>query len=178
MFAKTNRSIVWVMIITLVGILLFSALPALAYGLPVNVAGREVSLGRNCDLDSNPATPDVCGVTFVGWTTNSSSWVKLPGNGQGLSNVTVNYSGKADFGKVVYLKGGSYAIVFKAGTKLSGKITGGQVAWPDKGSDSGCGTNVGVVDAQLSGSATTFKGCLHDLPLFTVIPPKIWGVFQ
>jgi hypothetical protein len=51
--------------------------------------------------------------------------------------------------------------------------------WPASVSDNiGCGPGVATVALELTGDASYFSGCLHDLPAGSVIPPKIWGTLQ
>jgi hypothetical protein len=149
---------------------------------PVNVSGYENFLGTT--INSQPAT---CGVNFSGWTggggQSPGSWVSLPGNGKGLWNATVNYSGKAAFGRQVTVKGGSFNLLFTSGRTVLGKVTGGTVRWPARGLGIGCGRNVAVISVSISyrfGAVGTgsFRGCLHDLPAGSVLPPKFWGTLQ
>jgi hypothetical protein len=161
-------------------ILALTSQPALAQ-LNVYVSGYEVFLGVTCTINNEPAT---CGVQFSGWTGGSGQvaggWTSFPGNGEGYWTANVNYSGKAGFGNTATLLGGSWELLFRNGTVFKGTVSAGAVTWPAQNSDIGCGTNVATITATLAvkGDGTaTFAGCLHDLPVFTVIPPKIWGSF-
>jgi hypothetical protein len=82
----------------------------------------------------------------------------------------------------VNLQAGRFDLLFKSHQTLTGKVTGGTVQWPESQSDTslGCGTYVGRVTVFLTinGHPHTFDGCLHDLPVGTVIPPKIWGTLH
>jgi hypothetical protein len=151
---------------------------------PVTVSGYEYLPGSSCTIGGRPAT---CGVNFGGWTGGggpvAGGWTRFPGNGKGLWNATVNYRGKAAFAQQVVVLGGSFNLLFSNGKTVLGKVTGGTVAWPARGSNSGCGTNVAAVSVSISyrfgavGSGS-FRGCLHDLPVGSVLPPKIWGTLQ
>lgn len=162
-------------------ILAFASQPARAES-NVNVSGYEVFLGVPCTINNEPAT---CGVQFGGWTGGAGAvpggWTRLPGNGQGFWTANVNYSGKAGFGNTATLLGGSWELFFTNRTVVRGTVSSGTVQWPAQNDDIGCGTNVAKITATLAvkdGGAATFAGCLHDLPVFTVIPPKIWGAFE
>jgi hypothetical protein len=148
----------------------------------VNVSGYEVFLGVTCTINNEPAT---CGVQFGGWTGGGGAvadgWTRFPGNGQGFWTANINYSGKAGFGNTATLVGGSWELFFTNRTVVRGTVSSGSVHWPAQNGDIGCGTNVAKITATLAvkdtGSAT-FAGCLHDLPVLTVLPPKIWGAFE
>jgi hypothetical protein len=156
---------------------------ASAAPLPVNVSGYEFLLGTSCTIGT-------CGVEFGGWTGGSgqvaNGWTPFPGTGQGLWKASVNYTGKAMFGDgvhvhVVDVVGGSFDLLFTNGTTVLGAVPHGTVTWPPSGSgDIGCGVGVAVVSVNVTFTRGamgpgSFKGCLHDLPAGSVIPPKIWG---
>ena len=151
---------------------------------PVNVSGYEYLVGTSCTIDGRPAT---CGVNFGGWTGGrgqvADGWVRFPGSGKALWNATVNYRGKAAFAHRVIVLGGNFNLLFTDGRTVLGRVTGGTVAWPARGNNIGCGTNVAVVLVSISyrfGAVGTgsFQGCLHDLPAGSVLPPRIWGTLQ
>ena len=148
---------------------------------PVKVSGYEYLLGSSCTIDGQPAT---CGVEFGGWTGGRgpvpNGWTPFPGNGNGLWKATVDYAGRAAFGRQVDVLGGSFDLMFTSGKTVSGKVTGGTVTWPAAGQSTDCGTEVAEVSVSIKYTAGapgtgSFKGCLHDLPAGSVIPPKIWG---
>lgn len=155
-------------------------LAAMPPGSPsVNLSGYEFLLGTTCTIGTLSGK---CGVSFVGWTGGSGAkpngWTPLPGNHQGLWEATVNYTGAPNFNASVNVVSGTFDVLFKNRTKISGTVTGGTVEWPaDQTTDIGCGDGVATVNLSLStgGGPTNFQGCLHDLPAGTVIPPKIWG---
>lgn len=143
----------------------------------LNLSGYEFLLGSSCTIDGIPGT---CGVEFGGWTGGSgpgaNGWTRFPGNRRGLWAATINYTGSANFGSTVIVTSGSFDVLFKQGRTISGVVTGGTVIWPiDENTDAGCGAGVANVALTLSGGASSFAGCLHDLPAGTVIPPTIWG---
>jgi hypothetical protein len=157
---------------------------ASAAPLPVNLSGYEFLLGTSCTINGQSAT---CGVAFGGWTGGrgrvSTGWTPFPGTDEGLWKATVDYIGKVEFGGKVELVGGSFDVLFTNGTTLSGKVTGGTVTWPHAGESTACGTDVALltVNVAFRGAITgsgLFRGCLHDLPAGTVIPPKIWGTLE
>ena len=147
---------------------------------PVNVSGYEYLLGTSCTIDGQPAT---CDVKFGGWTGGdgqaANGWTPFPGNDEGLWKATVNYTGKAAFGREVDVVGGSFDLLFTNGKTVLGKVTGGTAA----GQSTVCGTDVAVVSLRVryrvgAAGRGLFRGCLHDLPAGTIIPPKIWGALQ
>jgi hypothetical protein len=166
--------------------LIFGLTTASAAPLPVNISGYEFLLGTNCTINGQPGT---CNVQFGGWTGGTGQvadgWTPFPGTDQGLWKATVNYTGKAEFGGQVDLVSGRFDLLFTNGTTVFGKVTGGTVTWPAAGESTVCGTDVAVVSVNVTftsrGAAAgsgSFRGCLHDLPAGSVIPPKIWGTVQ
>jgi hypothetical protein len=155
--------------------------------LTLNVSGYELFPGIDCTLDNEPAT---CGVTFGGWTGGSGAvaggWTRFPGNRHGFWAVTLDRQGTAAFGSIVNILSGTLTLALKAdGTflLLSGSVSDGIVKWPPQGGTLGCGIDVALVDVNLQittlGNApATFKGCLHDLPAGSIIPPPIWGTLM
>jgi len=173
-----NPLVVVVLAITILAL----AFPVVAGAqLPVNLSGYEFLLGRHCTIAGQPAK---CNVQFGGWTGGNgpvtNGWKPFPGNEKGLWKVKISYIGTADFGKVVSIVNGSFDVLFKTGKVVSGTVTNGSVEWPsDADTDIGCGDGVAKVSATLgSGGASSFVGCLHDLPAGSVIPPRIWGTLQ
>lgn len=158
---------------------------ASAAPLPVNLSGYEFLLGTSCTINGQSAT---CGVAFGGWTGGrggpiANGWTPFPGNDEGLWKATVNYVGKPEFGGHVELVGGSFDVLFTNGTTVTGKVTGGSVMWPPVGQGIGCGADIALISVSVAfrGVATgsgLFRGCLHDLPAGSVIPPKIWGTLE
>jgi len=151
---------------------------------PVNVSGYEYLLGTSCTIDGQPAT---CGVQFGGWTGGRgqvpNGWRPFPGNGRGLWKATVNYTGRAAFGRQVEVLGGSFDLLFTTGRRVAGNVTGGTVKWPAAGQSTVCGLEVARVTVNIRYTAGapgrgSFDGCLHDLPAGSVIPPKIWGTLS
>jgi len=144
----------------------------------VDLSGYEFRLGRDCTIDGLPAK---CDVQFGGWTGGggpvAGGWTPFPGDDKGLWKAKVNYRGTVDFNSKVDILSGSFDVLFKNGSTVSGTVTGGTVEWPIEGDNIGCGTDVATVSVSLTtkGGSTVFAGCLHDLPAGTVIPPKIWG---
>ena len=157
---------------------------ALADLLPARVSGYEYFIGTSCTIDSQPA---ICDVQFGGWTGSggqvADGWRAFPGNGQGVWTATVDYKGKARFGGQVTLLGGNFHLLFTDGKAVLGRVTGGTIIWPVRGQSTVCGTDVAVVSMNVryrvgATGLGLFKGCLHDLPAGSVIPPKIWGRLQ
>jgi len=145
--------------------------------LSSNLSGYEFFPGSACTVAGQPAK---CNVEFGGWTEGSgqaaTGWTAFPGDGEGLWNVNLSYTGTPEFGGEVTLVSGSYSVLFKTGRTVSGTVTGGTVVWPaNAGASSSCGAGVAVVTVCLSGGASSFEGCLHDLPAGSAIPPEIWG---
>ncbi len=155
---------------------------ALAAGVPVNVSGFEYAPGSSCNLAGAAAT---CGVQFGGWTGGNgpvaNGWTSFPGNGLGLWKANVNYLGRAAFGASVTLVGGSFDVMFVNGFTVRGVVSNGSVKWPaTQFTDIGCG--MGVAKAQVNVIYTrgsfgqgSFQACLRDLPVGSVVPPRIWG---
>jgi hypothetical protein len=161
-----------------------SVVPALADLLPVRVSGYEYFIGTPCTMDGQAAT---CDVQFAGWTGSGgqvvNGWRAFPGNGQGMWRASVDYKGKPKFGGQVALIGGAFDLLFTEGQAVLGKVTGGAITWPVRGQATVCGTDVAVVsmNVRYTVGATGlgfFRGCLHDLPFGSVLPPKIWGRLQ
>ena len=147
---------------------------------PVNLSGYEFLLGSSCTIEGFPGT---CGVAFGGWTggsgANSGGFAIFPGNRRGLWEANINYIGSPAFGASVQVAGGSYDVLFKNAKTVSGAVITGTVMWPaNAGADIGCGAGVATIALTLSGDASSFSGCLHDLPAGSVIPPNIWGTLQ
>ena len=137
-------------------------------------------IGLDCRLSGQPGT---CGVTFSGWIGGDGpipgGWEPFPGDFQGLWTSRVDYIGQAGFGKIVSIVSGRFRISFLDGHSLSGSVLKGTVQWPGSAgsNDFNCGAGVARIDVTLNRSQT-FQGCLHDLPVGSVIPPMIWGVFS
>ena len=151
---------------------------------PVNVSGYEYLLGESCTINGRPAT---CGVQFGGWTGGRgqvpNGWRPFPGNGNGLWMASVDYAGRAAFGRQATVLGGSFDLLFTSGRTVSGNVTGGTVRWPAEGQSTVCGTEVAEVSVTIrytvgARGTGSFEGCLHDLPAGSVIPPKIWGTLR
>ena len=166
------------------GVLCLGIVTAAAHLLPVRVSGYEYFIGTPCTIDAQAAT---CDVQFAGWTGSGgqvpNGWRPFPGNGQGLWTATVDYKGKPKFGGQITLVGGNFQLLFTDGKAVLGRVTGGTITWPVRGQGTVCGTDVAVVsmNVRYRTGATglgLFKGCLHDLPVGSVIPPKIWGRLQ
>lgn len=165
-------------------LLLCIALLVLLFGtavaqVQVPVSGYEIFLGHNCVIGGVAAT---CGATFTGWTgeTAGAGWLAFPGTKQGTWSIQVNYTGKPMFSGSVTIVGGKWRFLFINGTELRGKVVSGTVTWPEANMPSSCGTDVAVVQAELSvvgGGTAAVAGCLHDLPAGSVIPPQVWGTF-
>jgi hypothetical protein len=174
---KTSRLIITALATTILAL----ALPILSEAQPpVNLSGYEFLLGHSCTIAGQPAK---CDVQFGGWTGGNgpvaNGWRPFPGTEKGLWKAKISYIGTADFGRVVAIVNGSFDVLFKNGKVVSGTVTNGSVEWPsDSDTDIGCGDGVAKVSAALSGTATSFLGCLHDLPAGSVIPPRIWGTLQ
>jgi hypothetical protein len=164
--------------------LTLSIVAAFADLLPVRVSGYEYFIGTSCTIDGQPAT---CDVQFGGWTGSggqvANGWRPFPGNGQGLWTATVDYRGKAKFGGQVNLLDGNFQLLFTDGKAVLGKVTSGTITWPARGQSTICGTDVAVVSMNVryrvgATGLGSFRGCLHDLPFGSVLPPKIWGRLQ
>lgn len=159
------------------------AFPAIAQGPSINLSGYEFQLGSPCSING---VAGKCGVAFGGWTGGGGQepdgWTPFPGTRKGLWEAVVNYTGSPDFGATVELQSGTFDLLFKNRSALSGMVTGGTVEWPALGGVTApsCGTNVAKVTVFLTigGTPHSFDGCLHDLPAGTVIPPKIWGTLE
>lgn len=149
-----------------------------AHDPPVNLSGYETFIGLDCKLAGQPGT---CGVTFSGWIGGdgpvAGGWEPFPGDFQGLWNSRVDYIGQAGFGNTVFILSGRFRISFLDGHSLSGSVISGTVQWPMAGIDNGCGAGVALIDVTLNRSQR-FQGCLHDLPIGSVIPPMVWGTFS
>jgi len=163
------------------GVLCLGIVTAAAHLLPVRVSGYEYFIGTPCTIDAQAAT---CDVQFAGWTGSGgqvpNGWRSFPGNSQGLWTATIDYRGKPKFGGHVALLGGNFHLLYNDGDVTLGRVTGGTITWPPAGQSSICGTQVAVVimNVRYRVGATgngVFRGCLHDLPAGSVIPPKLWG---
>jgi hypothetical protein len=100
-----------------------------------------------------------------------------------LWKATIDYLGKPEFGGHAELVGGSFDVLFTNGRTVTGKVTGGSVMWPHSGQNTGCGTDIAAVSVIVAFRGTVtgsglFRGCLHDLPAGSVIPPRIWGTLE
>jgi hypothetical protein len=174
--------IVIVVALLLVPISAFKSPPVVkAQPIPVPVfdlSGYELLLGKKCTI---AALAGKCGVEFAGWTggggQSPTGWEALPGNKGGLWSAELNYTGTPDFGESVTVQSGEFNLLLKGEPAISGTITGGSVTWPDENTSSSCGTNVATVSVEVNSTVgyLVFTGCLHDLPVFSEIPPKIWG---
>jgi hypothetical protein len=170
----------------------FAATAALALSVPTasvaqpptDVSGYEFLLGTSCTIEGQPAT---CDVQFGGWTGGegqiADGWTPFPGDDRGLWKATVDYTGKAAFGGQVKVVDGRFDLLFTSGKIVLGKVRGGKVTWPAAGQSIGCGKNVATVSLRIgfragATGAGSFRGCLHDLPAGSVIPPKIWGTLE
>jgi len=149
--------------------------------LPERVSGYEYFIGTPCTIDGQSAT---CDVQFAGWTGSGGQvedgWRAFPGNGQGTWTASIDYKGKPKFGGQVQLLGGNFNLLFADGQSVLGRVIGGSITWPLVGQSSICGLEVAVVSMNVryrSGATGRglFRGCLHDLPAFSVVPPEIWG---
>ena len=110
----------------------------------------------------------------------ADGWREFPGNGQGTWTAIIDYKGKPKFGGQLQLLDGNFNLLFADGQSVLGRVTGGTITWPAAGQSSICGLEVAVVsmNVRYRRGATgrgLFRGCLHDLPAGSVIPPKIWG---
>jgi type 1 fimbria pilin len=152
--------------------------------LPADVSGYELFLGSPCTINTQSGT---CDIAFSGWTggggQTANGWTRFPGTRQGLWTGIVSYIGRPQFGGQVDVVSGSFDLLFTDGTVVSGNITGGNVAWPQEGETTACGTDVATVTISIAFThgvvaGGSFIGCLHDLPAGTVIPPKIWGTLE
>jgi len=165
----------------LVTVILGLVLAATLYAAPaLNLSGYEFLLGTNCTIQAQAGT---CGVQFGGWTGGggqvAGGWTTFPGNRRGLWAASINYIGTANFDSQVIVVGGTYDVLFKNAKPRSGEVIGGTVTWPlNATTDAGCGPGVAIVSLTLTGDATSFAGCLHDLPAGSVIPPQIWGTLE
>ena len=161
--------------------LALSIVAASADLLPERVSGYEYFIGIPCTIDGQAAT---CDVQFAGWTGSggqvADGWREFPGNGQGTWTAIIDYKGKPKFGGQLQLLDGNFNLLFADGKSVLGRVTGGTITWPAAGQSSICGLEVAVVsmNVRYRRGATgrgLFRGCLHDLPAGSVIPPKIWG---
>ena len=161
--------------------LALSIVAAFAELLPERVSGYEYFIGTTCTLDGHPAT---CDVQFAGWTggggDTANGWRPFPGNGRGTWTASVDYKGTPKFGSQVQLLDGNFNLLFADGKSLLGRVTGGTITWPAAGQSTICGKEVAVVLMNVryrvgANGRGLFRGCLHDLPFGSVIPPKIWG---
>ncbi len=161
--------------------LALSIVAASADLLPERVSGYEYFIGIPCTIDGQAAT---CDVQFAGWTGSggqvADGWREFPGNGQGTRTAIIDYKGKPKFGGQLQLLDGNFNLLFADGQSVLGRVTGGTITWPAAGQSSICGLEVAVVsmNVRYRRGATgrgLFRGCLHDLPAGSVIPPKIWA---
>lgn len=166
---------------TTAGVLTLSIVAASADLLPERVSGYEYFIGTPCTIDGQPAT---CDVKFGGWTGSggqvANGWRAYPGNGQGTWTASVDYKGKPKFGGQVQLLGGDFDLMFTDGNAVLGRVISGTITWPAAGQSTICGTEVAVVSMTVryrvgATGRGLFRGCLHDLPFGSVLPPKIWG---
>ncbi len=178
----------WGSILSFVGLLLLWA-PAVQArnALDFQVSGYELFPGIECSRNSAPAT---CGVTFSGWTGGEGAvtdgWSPFPGNRQGFWEATIDRQGIAAFTSTVTVLSGTVTLALTRRHSflvLPAQVTTGAVQWPAQGETSGCGINVArvaidLVIPELANAPATFDGCLHDLPVGTVLPPTIWGTFS
>ena len=164
--------------------LAFNIVMASADLLPQRVSGYEYFIGTPCTIDGKAAT---CDVQFAGWTTNgapvANGWRPFPGDGEGRWTASIDYKGNPKFGGQVNLLGGSFDLLFADGNVVLGKVTGGTITWPIEGQSTVCGTDVAVVSMNVryrvgASGRGSFRGCLHDLPFGSVIPPEIWGKLE
>jgi hypothetical protein len=170
--------------VTTTTVLTLSVASASADLLPERVSGYEYFIGIPCTIDGQGAT---CDVQFAGWTGSGgqvpNGWRPFPGNGHGTWTAIIDYKGKPKFGGHVELLDGNFDLTFTDGKAVLGRVTGGTITWPAKGQSTICGTDVAVVSMNVKyrvGATGTglFRGCLHDLPFGSVLPPKIWGRLQ
>ena len=164
-----------------VGVLALSIAAASADLIPVRVSGYEFYIGESCTVDGLPAT---CDVQFGGWTGSggqaANGWRDFPGSGKGFWTASVDYRGKAKFGGQVELLDGKFDLMFNDGQALLGRVISGTITWPAAGQSTICGLEVAVVSMTVryrvgATGRGLFRGCLHDLPFGSVLPPKIWG---
>jgi len=149
------------------------------YGSSSDLSGYELLLGKKCTIG---LVTGKCGVEFAGWTggggQSPTGWEALPGNKEGLWSAELNYTGTPDFGESVTVQSGEFKLLLTGGIVVSGNIVSGSVTWPiENATNATCGTNVATVTVVFSSNIgpLVFNGCLHDLPVFSEIPPKIWG---
>ena len=170
--------------VTTAAVLTLGIVAASADLLPQRVSGYEVFIGTPCTIDGQSAT---CDLQFAGWTTNGSpvagGWRPYPGDGEGQWTATIDYKGNPKLGGRVVLLDGNFHLLFTNGKVLSGRVTGGTITWPASGQSSICGTEVAIVSMNVryrvgATDAGVFRGCLHDLPFGSVLPPKIWGKLE
>jgi|SRR5688572_21309101 hypothetical protein len=171
-------------VVTTAAVLGLGIVAAAADLLPVRVSGYEYFIGTSCTIDGQAAT---CDVQFAGWTGSGgqvpNGWRAFPGNGQGMWTATIDYKGRPRFGGQVTLLGGGFDLLFNDGKVVLGRVTGGTIVWPPAGQSSICGTEVAVVTMNVryrvgAEGRGVFRGCLHDLPFGSVLPPKIWGKLE
>jgi len=154
--------------------------PAVKAQASTNLSAYEFLLGTSCTIAGEAGK---CGVAFGGWTGGAgpvaNGWAPFPGNKLGLWDADINYTGSPEFGGSVTIQSGSFDLFLKRQSPITGTVTGGNVTWPPSASDDiGCGEGVAVVLVSVtteSSGSLFFRGCLHDLPAGSVIPPKIWG---
>ena len=144
-----------------------------------DLSGYELLLGKKCTIG---LLSGKCGVEFAGWTggggQSPTGWEALPGNKEGLWSAGFNYTGTPDFGESVTVQSGEFKLLLTGGIVVSGTIVTGSVTWPvENAPNATCGTNVATVTVDFNSNVgpPVFNGCLHDLPVFSEIPPKIWG---
>ncbi len=165
--------------VALVGAFVVSAATVLAATTIQNLSGYETSAGGPCKIAGEAGT---CGVTFSGWTGGSGAeaggWA-FPGDGQGVWNAKIDYTGTPGTVEGILIKRGSWKLSYKITPRINvtGTVTGGAVIWPAAGGD--CGVNVATVSVSATGVGLSgpqiFTGCLDDRP--TTFPPRIWGAF-
>jgi hypothetical protein len=151
------RSIRRVLFVVVCALTLNAFVLAATAATTVGISGRELFAG----VHHGSAT---YGTTFAGVTEARGTWV-----------ASVNYSGPAGLGRTVTIFGGIWRLANADGTRLSGRVSSGLVAWPASLTESiGCGNGVATFSASLSNGGS-ITGCLDDTHQATVFPPTIVG---
>ena len=133
------------------------------------------------------------GVLFAGWTLKREGWAPVAESNSGRWMVTVGREGKASFGTLVTITGGTWSMQPPGGPALWGRVLGGVVRWPETDEiNDGCGCGVALLDADISlgfpwglpwRKVGVIKGCLDDQrwlmrsEIFR-FPPRIWGTMR